>query len=283
MTRRRAAIAAVLAVLAVAAAALVVRSAAPAILAPAALVHAHAHNDYEHARPLLEALDHGFCSIEADVWLVGGRLLVAHDADKVREDRTLESLYLGPLRERVRANGGRLYRNGPECTLLVDVKSDAVATYGVLAGLLARYDDVLTTFRGGKADRGAILAIVSGNTAPALMAAEPTRYAAMDGRFADLRSDVPADLVPWISMDWKATFQWQGSGPMPENEVRLLRQLVAGAHEHDRKLRFWNTPDSASFWEVLWDAKVDLIGADDLGALETFLRAKASAPFIRAP
>ena len=43
------------------------------------LAQAHAHNDYEHPRPLLDALDHGFTSVEADVWLVDGELLVAHD------------------------------------------------------------------------------------------------------------------------------------------------------------------------------------------------------------
>ena len=32
------------------------------------LERAHAHNDYEHARPLLDALSHGFTSVEADVW-----------------------------------------------------------------------------------------------------------------------------------------------------------------------------------------------------------------------
>ena len=31
---------------------------------------AHAHNDYYHTRPLLDALSHGFCSVEADVFLV---------------------------------------------------------------------------------------------------------------------------------------------------------------------------------------------------------------------
>src|ERR1043165_7084012 len=60
----------------------------------AVLANAHAHNDYEHARPLLDALDHGFASVEADVWLVNGRLLVAHDEEAVRPDRTLQSLYL---------------------------------------------------------------------------------------------------------------------------------------------------------------------------------------------
>src|SRR5438552_2878234 len=31
---------------------------------PTPLIHAHAHNDYLHARPLLAALDHGFCSVD---------------------------------------------------------------------------------------------------------------------------------------------------------------------------------------------------------------------------
>src|SRR6266550_2676687 len=68
---------------------------------PTPLAHAHAHNDYEHARPLMDALDRGFCSVEADVWLVNGQLLVAHDLKDARPDRTLQALYLDPLRARV--------------------------------------------------------------------------------------------------------------------------------------------------------------------------------------
>src|SRR5207237_4622701 len=44
-------------------------------MAAVPLIHAHAHNDYEHTRPLLDALDHGFCSVEADIHLVDGKLL----------------------------------------------------------------------------------------------------------------------------------------------------------------------------------------------------------------
>src|SRR5712672_4165891 len=66
---------------------------------PKPLVRAHAHNDYEHQRPLFDALEHGFCSVEADIYLVDGKLLVAHDRSKVKPERTLEALYLDPLRE----------------------------------------------------------------------------------------------------------------------------------------------------------------------------------------
>ena len=38
------------------------------------LLHAHAHNDYEHQRPLYDALDHGYCSVEADIFLVADKL-----------------------------------------------------------------------------------------------------------------------------------------------------------------------------------------------------------------
>lgn len=39
-----------------------------------------------------------------------------------------------------------------------------------------------------------------------------------------------------------------------------VREIVADAHQNGRRLRFWNTPDAPSFWDVPWGAKVDLIG-----------------------
>ena len=45
---------------------------------PRPLWRAHAHNDYEHPRPLLDALDHRFGSVEADIFLVGDQLLIGH-------------------------------------------------------------------------------------------------------------------------------------------------------------------------------------------------------------
>jgi arylsulfatase A-like enzyme len=50
-------------------------------------------------------LAHGFTSVEADIHLVDGALLVAHDRDEVDPSRTPEKLYLAPLAERVRQFG----------------------------------------------------------------------------------------------------------------------------------------------------------------------------------
>ena len=266
----------VLVVVAAVAAALGLRS-----VLPVALVSAHAHNDYEHARPLFDALDHGFCSIEADVWLIDGQLLVAHDRDAADSRRTLESLYLGPLRDRAGAYGGRLYPLGPECALLIDVKSDATVTYEALRAVLQRYGDILTTARAGSVEHRAIIVILSGNEARAAVEGEAVRYVALDGRLEDVRSTETAGVMPWISADWQRTFTWRGDGPLPEADARLLEAIVDDAHAAGRKVRFWNAPDTVEGWRVLLDGGVDLINTDDLAGLEQFLRSRTLIPSLR--
>lgn len=238
----------------------------------APLVQAHAHNDYEHPRPLLDALDHGFCSIEADIYLVGGRLLVAHDLKDTAPERTLEALYLDPLQRRVSGNDGRVYRAGPSITLMIDVKSEGAATYAVLHETLRRYAGMLTAFHGTEPRPGAVTVIVSGNRVPEIMAAQRDRLAAVDGRRADLEANPPALLVPLVSENWNAIFSWKWEGPMPEAERQALAQWVVRAHQQGRKVRFWNTPDRPDAWKILRAAGVDIIGTDDLAALGHFLR-----------
>jgi hypothetical protein len=235
------------------------------------LTHAHAHNDYEHARPLFDALDHGFCSVEADIWVVDGALLVAHDKKDLKPARTLQSLYLDPLRERTKANGGRVYRDGPPFYLLIDVKTDAEATYAALDKVLAQYADILTITRDGKTQRKAVTAILSGNRAADTIAKQAVRYAGIDGRPDNLDTNPPADLYPWISANWTLLFKWNGKGAMPADEKEKLRALVKRAHDQGRKVRFWSTAENDVMWKELLAAGVDFINTDKLAELQKFL------------
>jgi hypothetical protein len=235
------------------------------------LPNAHAHNDYEHPRPLFDALDQGFCSVEADVFLVNGKLLVGHTAFDLKPERTLESLYLVPLRERIKANGGRLYPAGPPCWLLVDVKTDAKMTYAVLDKVLSEYADILTTVDDDKADRKAITVVVSGNRAVDVMKKQTRRFAGYDGRAGDLDSAAPDHLMPWISDNWTKQVPWNGDGRIPDGDRSKLRDFVDRAHKHGRLVRFWATPENPTVWAELRAAGVDLLNTDRLADLRKFL------------
>jgi len=244
---------------------------------PSPLPQAHSHNDYEHQRPLMDALDQGFCSVEADIWLVNGELLVAHDLKDAKPGRTLQSLYLDPLQAHVQRNGGRVFSGGPTVTLLVDVKSEATNSYIVLRDALKRYEMMLTRFSPERTETNAVTVIISGNRARGLMASEATRIAAYDGRLADLESKDTPQFIPLISDNWTLHFKWRGrktDGPLPDLERAKLRKIVAQAHEQGRRMRFWATADTPEMWAELHAAGADLINTDNLPGLGEFLRTK---------
>lgn len=237
------------------------------------LDRAHAHNDYEHARPLLDALDHGFGSVEADVYLVDGALLVAHARDSVRSDRTLESLYLAPLRTWIAAHGGAVHPGRPPLTLLIDVKSHADSTWTALEPLLRQYDDVFVSWHGDSMTTRPVLAVISGERPLVKLPAQRDRWAGLDGRLVDLQAAhaTPASAMPLVSDDWKKITKWRGQGAPPSAVRRRVSSAVKRAHAQGRRLRFWNTPDLPVVWRLLVRSGVDLIGADDLNALRRFL------------
>jgi hypothetical protein len=235
------------------------------------LRQAHAHNDYEHHRPLFDALAQGFCSVEADIYLIDGQLLVAHNRPDVKPERTLEKLYLDPLRARAKENNGQIYPGGPPFWLLIDVKTEAKTTYAALHAVLERYADILSVTTDGRSERKAVTVVISGNTARDAIKNQTRRYAAIDGRPPDLDTDAPAHLVPWVSENWTKLFKWTGDGPIPAAEKDRLREFVGKAHRQGRLVRFWATPEKPAVWEELRAVGVDLINTDRLAELRKFL------------
>jgi glycerophosphoryl diester phosphodiesterase len=237
-----------------------------------ALSQAHAHNDYEHARPLLDALSHGFTSVEADIHLVDGQLLVGHDAKDLDPAKTLTSLYLDPL-ERLARGRKSIFNSGATLMLLVDIKTEGDPTYAALKTVLAKYGEMLTIFEAKSTRTNAVSVVLSGNRPRQVMQSEIKRYAGFDGRLTDLaKKNISPSFMPLVSDNWNLHFTWKGDGEFPESERAKLRSLVEQVHAENRRLRFWATPDKPSAWRELRAAGVDLINTDDLAGLAAFLR-----------
>jgi len=222
----------------------------------------HAHNDYEHRRPLLEAFTHGFDSVEADVVQVGDTLFVAHEPEGFRPRRTLETLYLNNLA--ILHEAGALTR---PMYLMIDIKSDPDSTWAVLEPLLARHRKLLREAR--------VTVLLSGNLPQNRVAVSDSGLAKLDGRLEDLDRGVSPGLYPWISVDWNDHFFWRGEGEMPLVEESKLEAMVKAVHSAGHLIRFWGTDDSfapnrRAMWRNLRDAGVDVINTDDLKGVAAF-------------
>ncbi len=211
---------------------------------------AHAHNDYLHPRPLHDAVSHGFCSVEADVFLIDGQLLVAHSRLEIVPSRSLRALYLDPLRERVRQFGGSVYGDKRRFTLLIDFKAEGEKCYQALDALLGEYPELfgLLSAEDPESDASPVMVIISGDRPIEAIRADASRRVGIDGRLSDLQSQLPASLMPLISDQWGKHFSWKGAGDMSEEERQKLASIVAQVHARQRRIRFWGAPDNEATW-----------------------------------
>lgn len=256
--------------------------------AQTAVPRTHSHNDYERPHPLFDALHAGMSGVEADIWLVGDDLRVAHEpAVDWSKKPTLQKLYLDPLRDlHARRAGPGFYADGTPILLLIDIKSHAEKTYArlhdVLAAYAAKSPGLLTTFTRSSAGNwqnkpGAITVVVSGNRPAEAMRKQATRYAGYDGRLADLDGRESADFMPLISDNWNTLFtgeaDWSGDVPISEKAAARLKEFVAAAHAQSKKVRLWNLPnDGPTVWDALYDAGVDYINTDHVAELAEHIR-----------
>lgn len=239
---------------------------------------AHAHNDYNHERPLIDAMEHNFRSIEADVFSRGDSAYVAHNRRDISPGKTLRALYLDPLSSYLAAGGGTQYDTSSPLILLTDIKDNGLSTYQLLHRILQDYREMLCAVTPEGIIPGRVMAIVSGNRPIEFMMEQDLRFVFVDGRMNDLSVQYPASLMPLVSDNWTRYFSWKGEGEVPTEEYVQLKNYVNQAHENGQLIRFWATPDSPgkernAVWTLLLEAGVDLINTDDLDGLRAFVTA----------
>ncbi|KAL8728920.1 MAG: hypothetical protein Q9166_005087 [cf. Caloplaca sp. 2 TL-2023] len=142
----------------------------------------HSHNDYEHRVPSYDALNVECVSVEVDIWLQDGDLLIGHEKDSLDPSRTLKSLYLNPLTSILGDRNPNIdlthvldhsrWLRGIDTTnpnvtltLLIDAKPESEDTLPVLTDQLLSLhkQGLLTRFDGTRTIHGPMTVVGTGN------------------------------------------------------------------------------------------------------------------------
>jgi hypothetical protein len=231
------------------------------------LLPAYAHNDYRNRRPLHDALALGYRGVEADYVVVQGQLLVAHSRKEADPQRTLETLYLQPLRDRVR-RCGRVTLDGSPFLLTIEAKEAGRSGYTALRSALLRYDDILRTVTPAGVRDGPVEVVLVGWHPPlGELAAESLRVVTVQRRITRGGAD-PVDstgLVGLLSINYGRAFKWRGRGPPPDVDRQMFRRIEdARRSSPGVRIRAYNVPAEPPVYQLLLDSGVDLIGSKDL-------------------
>jgi hypothetical protein len=244
---------------------------------PRGSLPAYSHNDYWNTRPLHDALSLGYKGVEADVFLVDGKLQVGHERRAAARDGTLEKDYLAPLREIV-ARCGNLTADGEPFLLDLEIKEESKPTFDTLVAVLSRYPELFSVDSGQGPESSsrapAIQPVLVGwyppefsnTTAPPL--SRQARILKADGP----PTDAGDRSVGLISIDYQQTIgrRWQ----FPGHRRRWLAAIRATKTQFpNKRIRAYHVPVNQHVYRQLLDAGVDLIGTLELAETARILAA----------
>ena len=219
----------------------------------------HSHNDYCRRAPFWQAYAQGVYSIEADVFLHDGKLLVGHDVEDLSPDMTFESLYVEPIVTLFKRNGGRAWKDSDEqLQLMVELKSATEPTLQAVTALLGRYPEVFDPTVNPEAVR---IAVTGRVPAPADFGKYPA-YVRFDGNWEVDYTPAQLERIALVSADFKDYSQWNGKGSIIPVERVKLEKIIDRAHGWGKPVRFWGAPEGTTVYYTFYDMGIDYINTD---------------------
>ncbi len=220
----------------------------------------HSHNDYAQRVPFYQAYAQQVSSIEADVFLHDGQLLVGHDVEDLRADMTFEALYVEPIVTLFARNGGRAFRDSDQTLqLMVELKSETDPTLRAVAALLGRWPEVFDP----EVNPAAVRVAVTGRVpAPEAFDRYP-RFLGFDGAWDADYTPEQLERITLISTNFRDFSQWNGKGTIIPAEKERLEQVIDRAHEQGKPVRFWNAPEGTTVYYTFYDMGIDYINTDN--------------------
>lgn len=218
--------------------------------------NAHSHNDYEQKRPFYSAYENGFGSIEADIHLINGKLLVGHDVKDLDESRTLENLYLSPI--------SKIKKIKKNIQLLVDVKTDAKTTLDRLIETLKSYPSITKNKN--------IKIVISGNRPQESAYMDYPDFIYFDGRLDKEYTAEQLKKIALLSDDYGRFTKWKKVWPALDSDRDKMITAIEKGHKMNKPVRLWGSPDFPEAWDEMKKLKIDFINTDKIEALADYLK-----------
>ena len=219
----------------------------------------HSHNDYARRVPFYQAYAQQVASIEADVFLQDGKLLVGHEVGELSPDMTFEALYVEPVVTLFKRNGGRAWRDSDRhLQLMVELKSETGPTLRAVAEVLGRWPEVFDP----AVNPDAVRVTVTGRVPEPADFGDYPAYIRFDGAWDAEYTPGQLERVALISADFKRFSQWNGKGSIIPAEREKLERVIDKAHAWDKPVRFWGAPEGVTVYYTFYDMGIDYINTD---------------------
>lgn len=215
----------------------------------------HSHNDYDRNVPFYQAYAQGVASVESDLYYIDGKLLVAHNKEDVKPERTFEALYVEPAVKMFRQNNGHPYKDPSKpLQILVDIKEETEPTMSAIVAALEKYPDVFAT-------QGVRVVITGNRPAPADFSKYPS-WVMYDGSVDLTYTEEQLKQIALFSPCFTDYAHWNGKGAPVKDQEDKLMEVIGKVHDMGKPIRFWGAPETLTAYYTFYNYGIDYFNTD---------------------
>ena len=227
--------------------------------------NAHSHNDYQNPIPFFTAHEQGFGSIEVDIFYYNDSLFVGHTFGDIQKKRTLQALYLEPIKNKILVNNGYPYADSVmPLQLLIDIKTDPNRTINKLVQILNTYTTIINANK--------IKIVITGNRPKANEFKSYPNYIYFDGDLDKDYTTSELNKIGLFSADFTNYSKWNGKDMMVNADYEKIDSIINSTHQKGKKIRFYASPDYLNAWQQFVKLKIDYINTDHIEQLGMYFK-----------
>lgn len=246
-------------------------------MAVAQVILIHSHNDYAQTVPFYQAYSQKVNSIEVDLFLSDGKLLVGHDPEDLDARLTFEEMYVGPIVRLFDINGGKAWKDSEQVLqLMVELKSDTHTTLDAVAEVLGRWPEVFDQ----SVNPHAVRVVITGNVPEPDDFSRYPEFISFDGIIGGEYSEQQLGRIALFSGNFRNYSGWNGKGSIVPSEKEHLLRTISEVHALGKPVRFWNAPEGVTVYYTFLNLGIDYINTDRPEACAAFFSDFANKTFV---
>lgn len=221
----------------------------------------HSQNDYNQSAPFYKAWSQKANSLDVNVFLHKGKLIVGNDCSKLDENETFEQFYLIPIQQMFKINNGRLWKDSENSMqIFVKFQSDPEASICVLDSLINIYRNCFDS----RINKFAAEIVITGNKPDKESFCNINDIFSFDGDIDILYDNNQLERIALFSDDFKKYSYWNGKGSLISADLEKINSTILKAHKSGKPIRFWNAPEGITAYYTFYNLGVDYFSTEHI-------------------
>jgi hypothetical protein len=232
--------------------------------------------NFEGSSDLWESIGKGIFNYQADVMYIYGKIYVTPLMPDSSNHRlpTLTDAYLFPIYSQFKKNNSEIIPGyAGDVFLILNLTAQPVQIYKQLAAEMRPFSDMLTYKIQDSEHQGKLRILIKDKSQFEAINNIKQSFLGIVGTLNDIDKNLDSSQMPLIEINFDDVTDWKGTGNIPFEDFKKIKDLAAKIHVQNKKMSLINCPPYRQVADLVKSTNVDFISTPEASKMAAFFDA----------